>query len=140
MRWQWTGGGMSKVAPAISQACVFDGSPKEIHKVRAFVGQLVGGCPMADEVVLLSSELATNAVVHTASGADGAFFVLVLVESRSVRVEVHDLGSATAPIIRKSRQPDESGTGLSLVEKIADRWGFYGGQCGRTVWFEMDWQ
>ena len=131
---------MSKVAPAISQARVFDGSREEIRRVRAFVRQLVDGCPAADDVVLLSSEVATNAVVHTASGDGGAFFVLVLVESGWVRVEVHDLGSAKAPVIRKSRQPDESGTGLSLVEKIADRWGFHGGQRGRVVWFEMDWQ
>jgi anti-sigma regulatory factor (Ser/Thr protein kinase) len=131
---------MSKVAPAISEARIFGGSPEEIRNVRAFVRQLIDGCPVADDVVLLSSELATNAVMHTASGADGTFSVSVHVESGWVRTEVHDLGSATSPSIRRSRQPDESGAGLSLVEMIADRWGFHGGPSGRVVWFEMGWQ
>jgi anti-sigma regulatory factor (Ser/Thr protein kinase) len=140
LRWQRTGsGGMSKAAPAISQTHIFDGSPEEIQNVRAFVGQIVAGFPATDDVVLLSSEIATNAVLHSASGADGTFSVSVLVESGWVRVEVHDLGSDTAPTIRRSRQPGESGAGLSLVEMIADRWGFHGGQRGRVVWFEMDW-
>ncbi len=131
---------MSKAAPAISQTRIFDGSPEEIHNVRAFVAQLVDGCPVADDVVLLSSELATNAVLHSASGADGTFCVSVLAESEQVRVEVHDLGSDTTPSVRRSRQPSESGVGLSLVEMIAGRWGFHGGEHGRVVWFEMDWQ
>ena len=130
---------MSKAAPTISQARIFDGSPEEIRNVRAFVGQLVDGCPAADDVILLSSELATNAVLHSASGADGTFSVSVLIESGWVRVEVHDLGSDTAPTVRRSRQPGESGAGLSVVEIIADRWGFHGGPRGRVVWFEMDW-
>lgn len=140
LRWQRTGGGdMSKAAPAISQVRIFDGSPEEIRNVRDFVGQLVDGCPVGDDVVLLSSELATNAVLHSASGGDGTFSVSVLAESWRVRVEVHDLGSDTAPAVRRSRQLGESGAGLSLVETIADRWGFHGGQHGRVVWFEMEW-
>jgi anti-sigma regulatory factor (Ser/Thr protein kinase) len=131
---------MNKAAPAIAQARIFVGSPEEIRNVRAFVGQLVDGYPAADDVVLLSSELTTNAVLHSASGTDGTFSVSVLIESGWVRVEVHDLGSATAPAIRRSGQPGESGAGLSLVEIIADRWGFHGSQRGRVVWFEMDWQ
>ncbi len=131
---------MSKAAPAISQTRIFDGFPAEIRNVRAFVGQFVDGCPVADDVVLLSSELATNAVLHTDSGADGTFSLSVLVESGCVRVEVHDLGSDTAPAIRRSRQPGESGVGLNVVDMIADRWGFYGGPRGRVVWFEVDWQ
>jgi anti-sigma regulatory factor (Ser/Thr protein kinase) len=95
---------------------------------------------MADEAVLLSSELATNALLHSASGAGGTFSVSVLVESGRLRVEVHDLGSATAPVIRRSGQPVESGAGLRIVEMMADRWGFYGKPSGRVVWFEMDWQ
>jgi hypothetical protein len=139
--WQRTGiGNMSKAATVISQVRIFDGSPEEIQNVRGFVGQLVDGFSVADDVVLLSSDSLTNAVLHSASGIGGTFCVSVLVESGCILVEVHDLGSVTAPVIRRSRQPGESGAGLSLVEMIADRWGFHGGQCGRVVWFEMDWQ
>jgi hypothetical protein len=57
-----------------------------------------------------------------------------------VRVEVHDLGSDVAPVVRRAGSPGESGTGLGLVEMLADRWGFHGGPSGRVVWFEMGWK
>ena len=129
---------MSKVTAALPEVRIFGGSKQEIRHVREFVGRVVGGTGVADDVVLLSSELATNAVLHSASGGDGTFTVLVLVEGGLVRVEVHDRGSAEVPAIRQSRQLADSGAGLNLVDYIADRWGFYGGPSGRVVWFEMD--
>ena len=138
---------MSNATVTIPQARTFAGLPEEIRNVRDFVGQLLEGCPVADGVVLLASELATNAIRHTASAVghvasdtDCAFVVLVHAVDGWVRVEVHDMGSVTAPAVRRSDSPEESGKGLALVEAIADRWGFHGGQLGRVVWFEMDWQ
>ena len=131
---------MSNTTATIPQARTFTGSPREIRNVRDFVGRLLGGCPVTDGVVLLASELATNAVRHTASGADGTFCVLVQAAGGRVRVEVHDMGSVTAPAVRHSDSPRESGAGLTVVEAIASRWGFHGSQFGRVVWFEMDWQ
>jgi anti-sigma regulatory factor (Ser/Thr protein kinase) len=131
---------MSKLASAVSQVCAFAGTPEEIRNVRGFIGRLLGGCPVADAVVLLSSELATNAVLHSASGAGGTFSVSVRLESGQVRVEVHDLGSDTSPTIREPGRLAESGAGLRVVEEIANRWGFYDDPSGRVVWFEMDWQ
>lgn len=130
---------MSNVAATNRQTRIFDGSPREIRQVRDFVAQVVDGCPVAEDVVLLSSELATNAVLHTASGVGGTFSVFVYAEDAWVRVEVHDLGSAKAPAVRRRGLPGESGAGLSLIETIARRWGFHGGQRGRVVWFELDW-
>lgn len=131
---------MSGVTATIPQARTFDGSPDEVQNVRHFVRQLVSGYPVADDVILLASELATNAVRHTASGADGTFIVLVKAEYGRVRVEVHDLGSDTEPAIGLLGSPGESGVGLAIVETVATRWGFHGSQFGRVVWFEMDWQ
>ena len=125
---------------ATAQARIFEGLPGEVRNVRRFVGQLVDGCPTAADIVLLSSELAANAVLHSTSGADGTFSVHVLVEGRQVRVEVHDLGSDTAPTVHWPLQPSDGGVGLGIVEEIADRWGFDGGPNGRIVWFEMSWQ
>lgn len=131
---------MSGATVTIPQARTFAGLPEEIRSVRHFVSQLVNGCPVAADVILLASELATNAVRHTASGQDGTFCVLVQSARGRVRVEVHDLGSDTAPAIRRTGTPGESGAGLAVVETIADRWGFHGSHLGRVVWFEMDWQ
>jgi hypothetical protein len=139
--WQRTGfRSMIKATAIIPETRIFAGSPGEIRKVRDFVGQVIGGCPATDDVVLLASELATNAVVHSASGADGTFSVTVCAEDDWVRVVVRDLGLATAPAVRRAGSPEESGAGLSLVESIAARWGHHGGQLGRVVWFEVEWQ
>jgi anti-sigma regulatory factor (Ser/Thr protein kinase) len=131
---------MISATVTIPRARTFAGSPEEIRNVRHFVRQLIEGCPVVDDVILLASELAANAVRHTASGVDGTFCVLIQAANGWVRVEVHDLGSVTAPAVRRSGSPGESGAGLAVVEAIADRWGFHGGQLGRVVWFEMDWQ
>ena len=133
-------GGMSKAATTIPKIRIFGGYPEEVRSVRNFVRLAVYGCPVADEVVLLASELATNAILHTASGVDGTFAVSVRVEHGRVRTEISDLGSDTAPSVPPSRPPDESGRGLRLVDMLASRWGFLGGPSGRVVWFEMDWQ
>lgn len=130
---------MSRPAAIMPKVRIFEGSDAEIRNVRDFVGQLVGGSPVGGDVVLLASELATNAVLHTASGAGGKFYVFVYAGNAAVRVEVHDLGSASQPAVWQADSPGESGTGLRIVESIADRWGFHGGQQGRVVWFEMDW-
>ena len=128
---------MSHAAAVIPRIRVFDGLPGEIRNVRRFVSRAIDGCPDADDVTLLASELATNAVRHTASGKSATFSVSVLAEGVRVRVEVHDLGSPANPAIRQPEAPGESGAGLALVEAIADRWGFHGSRQGRVVWFEI---
>ena len=107
--------------------------------MRQFVSRVIADCPVIDDLVLLASELATNAVRHTASGLDGTFCVLVQAATGWARVEVHDLGSGTAPRVRHPGAPGESGAGLAVVDAVADRWGFHGSPLGRVVWFEVDW-
>lgn len=108
--------------------------------MRSFVGQVIHGCPVAEDIVLLASELAANAVVHTASGADGTFSVSVCADNGNIRVEVHDLGSGKEPTVHDSTVTAGTGRGLLLVEMIAARWGHSGGQSGRVVWFEVEWK
>jgi serine/threonine-protein kinase RsbW len=117
---------------------VFLGSQREVRSVRAFVGEAVNGCPVADNVILLASEIAANAVVHTASGKGGTFTVVVHPRDEMVRVEVHDGGSETFPDARAFQDLAVSGRGLGLVELLAARWGHLGDRDGRVVWFEVD--
>ena len=118
---------------------VFLGSPREIRNVREFVARVVDGCPLADDVVLLASEVASNAVVHTASGRDGTFTVVIRPGDKAIRVEVHDGGSETMPGVRPADELARSGRGLGLVETLATRWGHLGDRDGRVVWFEVQW-
>lgn len=131
---------MTKVLAARPRTRIFAGSPHEVQHVRRFVGQAIAGCPVSNDVVLLASELATNAIMHTASGMGGTFTVSVSRAAGCVRVEVADGGSAKTPAAQRDGSSDEAGRGLRLVEGIAARWGYSGGQHGRVVWFEAEWK
>jgi anti-sigma regulatory factor (Ser/Thr protein kinase) len=131
---------MSAAEVTKSEMRVFLGSPSQVSDVRAFVAEVVTSCPVAEDVVLLASEVSTNAILHTASGRGGTFTVVVVPDIGHVRVEVHDDGSDNAPDVRLPGVPEESWRGLDLVEKLATRWGHLGGRDGRVVWFEVQWQ
>lgn len=119
----------------------FPGKPDQVARVRGFVRLVLGPVPVADEAVLLASELATNAIVHTASGHGGTFAVTVRRYPSAVCVEVHDAGAHRMPVPRaQDHQAEEGrGLGLGLVSLIADSWGHSGDQNGRSVYFELRW-
>jgi anti-sigma regulatory factor (Ser/Thr protein kinase) len=118
----------------------FPGSPDQVARVREFVRLVIGPLPVVDEAVLLASELATNAVIHTASGQGRAFDVAVSRYPSAVRVEVHDAGSHQVPMLRPRDHLTEKGRGLGLVSLVADRWGHSDDMGGRSVFFELCWQ
>jgi anti-sigma regulatory factor (Ser/Thr protein kinase) len=118
----------------------FPGSGDQVARARLFVGQVLGGCPAADDAVLLTSELVTNAITHTASGTGGKVVVTVYRADTRVRVEVRDDGSDQVPAVCTYDKAEESGYGLGLVELIAHCWGYRGGQRGRIVWFMLEWK
>jgi Pyruvate/2-oxoacid:ferredoxin oxidoreductase gamma subunit len=60
-----TGGHTAQKAPETFQRA-YDGIPSEIRQVRADLAATAAGCPAAEELVLLGSELATNAVMQGA--------------------------------------------------------------------------
>jgi anti-sigma regulatory factor (Ser/Thr protein kinase) len=119
---------------------VFPGADDQVGRARVFVGQVLGGCPVSDEAVLLTSELVTNAITHTASGRDGKVTVTVYRADTRVRVEVRDEGSDEIPVVRPHDEDRDCGYGLGLVELMAHRWGHRGGQRGRVVWFMLEWK
>ena len=119
---------------------VFPGSGDQVGRARLFVGQVLGRCPISDEAILLTSELVTNAITHTASGRGGKVTVTVYRDETRVRIEVRDDGSAEIPVVRPHDDARDSGYGLGLVELMAHRWGHRGGRRGRIVWFMLEWK
>ena len=119
---------------------IFPGSGDQVRRARLFVGQVLGGCPVGDEAVLLTSELVSNAITHTASGRGGKVTVTVYRADTRVRVEVRDDGSDEIPVVRPHDDAEDSGYGLGLVELMAHRWGHRGGRRGRIVWFMLEWK
>ncbi|WP_173265300.1 ATP-binding protein [Streptomyces pacificus] len=110
---------------------------RAVAEVRAALRALLGhwGEPGSVEVAeLLTSELVTNALVHTEDGA----VVTATVAPARLRVEVRDF---TAASVEPPGEPaaDESthGRGLLLVQGLADTWGVRAHDLGKAVWFEL---
>ncbi|MEU6480493.1 ATP-binding protein [Streptomyces sp. NPDC047017] len=88
---------------------------------------------LAEDAVLLASELVGNAVRHTGARVFG----LRMRRRRGwVRVEVRD-PSRGLPCLMPVQELDISGRGVFLVDKLADRWGVDLLPRGKTTWFEM---
>jgi anti-sigma regulatory factor (Ser/Thr protein kinase) len=119
---------------------MFPGRADQIAHAREFTRRVLASCPVLDEAVLLVSELATNAVEHTATRNAGHFHVTIHQRDRRLLIAITDDGSDHAPVLCTAEPLAEEGRGLSLVEIIAHRWGHCGGEHGRTVWFELRWK
>jgi len=50
----------------------FHGRADQVRRVRAAVARYLDGCPAADDAVLVVSEIAANAVLHSQSGGGAA--------------------------------------------------------------------
>ena len=105
------------------------------HELGSWIPSQCG--PSASETaVLLTSELVTNVVLHTASdGID----VQAQCDGARLRVSVHD-GEMTPPMAVRSggaEPPAGGGRGLWLVETLAASWGCEQLSDGKQVWFEV---
>lgn len=118
----------------------FPGCRDQVGRAREFVAGELAGCPLIAEAVLCVSELATNALLHTASGDGGKFEVMIQRGVSRARISVRDEGSARIPEALPLDPASESGRGLELVAMIADCWGQSGDAAGRVVWFELGWE
>jgi anti-sigma regulatory factor (Ser/Thr protein kinase) len=118
---------------------LFPGRPEQIAHARLFIRSVLAGRDEAESAELVVSELATNAVRHSASGLPGgAFTVRVTLRPDGVTVAVDDLGSAGEPSIRGgSDELPMSGLGLVLVATLAKEWGSTRTGSGRRVWAEL---
>ena len=115
------------------------GCRSQVARARAFVARTLGPeHPGTEVAVLLTSELVTNAVLHSDS-RDGGGPVTVMVARLGgwLRIEVSDAGSAcSAPVVKKDVCAS-SGHGLFLVEALAQEWGYSRGEHRTTVWFSL---
>ena len=89
-------------------------------------------CRRLDDVLLATSELVTNAVVHT----EGRVALRAWCETDRWRVEVAD-GGEHDPVRRPPHGTDVGGWGLHIVAAIASRWGVDHVTGGKCCWFEI---
>ena len=116
--------------PTATCTRAFAGLPESVSAARAWVAGFVSGSPAADDAALLTSELVTNAVLHTASRLPGGqITVSVRAMDDMVRVDVVDQGAAPP----EPTAPRGLGQGLTIVTALADVFGADG--CDR--WFAL---
>ncbi|MGW2486981.1 ATP-binding protein [Streptomyces sp. NPDC001606] len=116
----------------------FRGLAEEVAHARHFVASLLHEQGSAEDAVLVVSELATNAVRHTRSGAaGGCFYVIVGFRSDLIRIEVVDQGGEGEPHLCDAAEQEEGGRGLLLIAGCAKNWGVKQWPDGRSVWAEL---
>jgi anti-sigma regulatory factor (Ser/Thr protein kinase) len=110
--------------------------PGSVATSRAFVREhlIRHDLPLlADDVTLVVSELATNAILHAAS----PFTVTIAAYPDTVVLTVKD-GSSVSPI-RVDAQPDDlAGRGIAIVELVSRDWGVALDASGKGVWAAFD--
>jgi anti-sigma regulatory factor (Ser/Thr protein kinase) len=113
----------------------YPAEPRQVGLARAALAAWLGGCPQAAEAILVASEFATNAVLHSASRHGGAFILRAEVSQDRVRIEVEDAGGPWHDGLRDDRRPH----GFDVVAAIAGagNWGVDGDARGRVAWARL---
>jgi anti-sigma regulatory factor (Ser/Thr protein kinase) len=87
---------------------------------------------LLDDVQIVITELAANAVVHTAS----PFSVSITSTGSIIRIQVHDRSRAR-PAVRDDPGNGSSGRGMWIIAALARRWGVDSTPDGKIVWAEL---
>jgi anti-sigma regulatory factor (Ser/Thr protein kinase) len=128
---------------AILGSLTIPGRPDKVSGARAFVAHTLAASGRGRRVdseaaTLLTSELVTNAILHTTSGtAEGTVTIVLVDVPDGVLIEVIDDGSPGTPVVKADLfAPD--GHGLYLVQQMAAQWGYLRDPAGTTVWFHLE--
>jgi len=108
---------------------------RSIAQARTLVAQRLTDLPdeSLEVVLLLTSELVTNAIRHGA----GPVGVHLAWGDGGVRVEVEDQ-SPEWPVARTMDRDALNGRGLILVDGLSSGWGVLARRTGKAVWFTVD--
>ncbi|GAB2520813.1 ATP-binding protein [Nocardiopsis aegyptia] len=106
----------------------FPGVATSLTQARAWAGARLTdqGVDVPDDLPLVLTELATNAIRHTrSSDPGGTFTVRLILGPKRVRVEVRDNGPRGhhTPAVRPWSPTAVSGRGLAIVEAFSASWG-----------------
>ena len=118
--------------PASSFEIILESDNTGAATARRFASEVAerwSSPPALDDLTLLVSEMATNAILH----AKPPVTLRLTHLGDEVLIEISD-GSASGPT-RKQPQPyDEHGRGLQIMTVVARRWGVITEDNGKTVW------
>lgn len=113
----------------------YPAEPRQVGIARAALAGWLGGGPQADDAVLVASEFATNAVLHSSSRHGGAFTLRAEVSPDCLRIEVEDDGGTWRGGPRDDGRPH----GFDVVTAIVGtgNWGIDGDDRGRVAWARL---
>lgn len=131
-------GAPPELVPGIRWRRVLPGEERQLAILRRWLASLLPESPARDDLTAIATELATNAVQHTASGRGGWFAVEISRLEPIVRVAVADGGGPTEPQVIEDPTA-EHGRGLLLVRGLSVRTGVCGDHRGRLVWADVRW-
>ncbi|MEV5935754.1 ATP-binding protein [Streptomyces sp. NPDC052079] len=116
-------------------------TPASVRTARRGVRELLTargiGHDLCDNAVVVTSELVTNALTHSA-GDRIRFWLLLTADV--IRIEVEDQARGLeGPVLRRPGPDDQNGRGLLLVDALCSDWAVTDvpGRPGRTVWAEL---
>jgi serine/threonine-protein kinase RsbW len=129
----------TKTPEAVTFDRAYPGTINQPGQVRADLAEFAAGFPEVDSLLLLASELATNAILHSMSGHPSRDFTVraTLYLDDYAWVEVIDAGGTWTP----DKHDEEHGRGLAVVAGIAGdgNWGIEGDVSSRVAWFRLNW-
>jgi serine phosphatase RsbU (regulator of sigma subunit)/anti-sigma regulatory factor (Ser/Thr protein kinase) len=131
-------GGREQVPPVrdCGDELWLDASPSNVSHARRWVTRRLDACGAQDAldvVVLLTSEIVTNAIVH----AQTSLTLRVEPVERGVRVAVSD-GDPEVPAMGEFNLHSSGGRGMALLDTLAQDWGVQVERNGKTVWFDVE--
>ena len=111
-------------------------SPSSVGAARRFIVARTAAWafpkPVADQLVLIGSELVTNAVLHARTE------LTLTLELREDRVRISVKDRSQAPPTPRHYRPDAlTGRGLGVVAALSDLWGVSTAPDGKVVWAEL---
>ena len=116
--------------------------PAEVGRARQWARSRLAGSgidadePLAETLILLVSELVTNAIQHARSAdpSDKIGVTLMRVWDReAISVVVTD-SSPLPPVTHETTTASEQGRGLQIVEALSAHWGWNHEQGGKAVY------
>ena len=120
--------------PSASES--FPAAPDSVGRARQFTLRTLvswGAAGLEDDVRVVASELATNALLH----ARTAFTLTLTLTHDRLRLSMAD-GSPAQPRVRRFDTTDSTtGRGLRMVAELAQAWGVEKDGEGKAVWCEF---
>lgn len=109
--------------------------PAELRRLRQELrDQLTASARTSDDqtdnIVLVTSELTTNALAHGRSTA----LVQLLLDDGAAMLVVSDTDPVHAPFLAEGREPGEGGFGLQIARRLSVDVGWWSDAGGKHVW------